>query len=71
MKKLFTYDELVEKSKTFFQNNAGVKVQTTANLIGNMRDRSETIERFANQAYPIIHETVVDLIKDFLVFKLC
>ena len=70
MKKLITYDELVEKSKTFFQNNAGVKVQTTANLIGNMRDRSETIERFANQAYPIIHETVVDLIKDFLVFKL-
>ena len=70
MKKFITYDKLVEKSKDFFRNNAGVKVQTTANLIANMRDRSETIERFANQAYPIIHETVVELIQDFLAFKL-
>ena len=68
MKKI-TYKELVQKSNDFFRNNAGVKVQTTANLIENMRDRSETIERFANQAYPIIHETVVDLIQDFLTFK--
>ena len=49
MKKL-TYKELVQKSNDFFQNNAGVKVQTTANLIENMSDRRENIERFANQA---------------------
>ena len=67
--KSLTYKELVEKSKEFFRNNAGVKVQTTANLIENMRGKSEIIERFASQAYPIIHERVVELIKDFLAFK--
>ena len=67
--KKLTYKKLVERSNEFFRNNVGVKVQTNANLIENMSDRSETIERFANQAYPIIHEKVVDLIQDFLAFK--
>ena len=68
MKKI-TYKELVKKSNDFFRNNTGVKVQTTANLIDKMKAGSEIIEKFANQAYPIIHEAVVDLIKDFLAFK--
>jgi len=45
-------------------------VQTKANLIENMRHKSETIERFAQQAYPIIHQSLVGLIQDFLSLKL-
>ena len=65
-----SYEDLVNNSKLFFRNNKGAKVRTSANLIENLSSYSETIETFANKAYPVIHESVVTLIQDFLTFKL-
>lgn len=65
-----SYDDLVRKSKLFFRDNKGCKVQTTVNLIKNFSHKRETIQRFANQAYPLIHESLLGLIRDFLSFKL-
>ena len=64
-----SYEDLVNKSKQFFRNNKGAKVMTSANLIENLSSYSETIEAFANKAYPVIHESMVTLIKDFLTYK--
>ena len=65
-----SYEDLVRKSNVFFRNNKGCKVHTTANLIAFQKQKREKIEKFANNAYPIIHESVLELIQDFLSFKL-
>ena len=64
-----SYDDLVSASNQFFRRNKGCKVQTTANMIANLRPYAATIERFANQAYPVIHECCVQLLADFLEHK--
>ena len=64
-----SYEDLVKNSKQFFRNNKGAKVMTSANLIENLSSYSETIEAFANKAYPVIHESMVTLIEDFLTYK--
>ena len=64
-----TYQELVQRSKEFFRNNRGCKIQTSANLIENLPQYSDDIERFAGAAYPVIHEDVVQLIEEFLEMK--
>lgn len=64
-----TYDDLVKESRTFFRNNRGCKIRTSENMIENLKTYSETIEKFANHAYPVIHETVLDLIHNFIMFK--
>eukprot|EP00092_Neocalanus_flemingeri_P027414 GFUD01029731.1.p1 GENE.GFUD01029731.1~~GFUD01029731.1.p1 ORF type:complete len:504 (-),score=136.68 GFUD01029731.1:143-1429(-) len=38
-------------------------------MIGSMKQHKQKIEVFANKAYPVIHEKVVNLIEDFLSFK--
>jgi len=64
-----SYDELLTASKNFFKNNKGCEVRTTVNLIQNLKSHSSIIESFANKAYPILHESTIQLIKDFLLYK--
>ena len=65
-----SYEDLVRESRKFFSNNKGCIVRTSANLIANNKQKRDTIEKFANNAYPIIHESLLGLIQDFLTFKL-
>ena len=64
-----SYEDLVKESRNFFRNNAGSKIRTTENMIENLKSHSETIEKFANKAYPVIHENVIELINNFIKFK--
>ena len=64
------YEDLLKNSKRFFRDNKGAKARTSANLIENLSSYSETIETFANKAYPVIHESMISLIETFLNYKL-
>ena len=64
-----TFEQLKKNSDEFFRHNPGCKVQTSANMVGSMKQHKEKIELFANKAYPVIHEKVVTLIEDFLLYK--
>ena len=64
-----TFEKLKKNSDDFFHNNPGCKVQTQDNMIGSKEHHRDKIEMFANKAYPVIHEKVVNLIEDFLRFK--
>ena len=64
------YEDLLKNSKRFFRDNKGAKARTSANLIENLSSYSETIETFANKAYPVIHESMIALIETFLNYKL-
>ena len=64
------FDTLLKASKEFFRNNKGCKARTTANLIENLKSYKDDIEKFANKSYPILHEDTIELISDFLDYKL-
>ena len=64
-----SYEDLLRASENFFNDNKGCQVRTTANLIQNLKSHSSIIQSFANKAYPILHESTIQLITDFLLHK--